>query len=144
MRLGSRGSMITELRRRAAEEQGFTLAELLAVIAIMGVIIGAIAMSLAVGLRTTNDTTVRLAESHDAQTTSAFLANDVQNAAAIASSACDGSGALLSLLDSTGGPLVSYHYGVAGNGERQIAREDCGSGARVVLAHRVGAATPTV
>ena len=68
----------------ARREDGFTLVELLIGIAIAGMLIAVIGSAMVVGLKTTDATTQRLSESHDAQVTSAYLANDVQSAVALA------------------------------------------------------------
>src|SRR3954468_24647715 len=67
-------------------EAGFTLVELLIGIAIAGFLIAVIGSAMVVGLKTTDATTQRLSESHDAQVTSAYLANDVQSAASVSMS----------------------------------------------------------
>src|SRR5438128_3603541 len=64
-----------------SDEAGFTLVELLVAIAILGIIIPAIGAALISIIHNTNATSQRLAESHDAQTTAAYFANDVQSVA---------------------------------------------------------------
>src|SRR3954464_6554175 len=80
-------------------EAGFTLVELLIGIAIAGMLITVIGSAMVVGLKTTDATTQRLSESHDAQISSAYLANDVQSAASISLSPsatdCPGAGTRL-------------------------------------------------
>src|SRR3954465_15659991 len=90
-------------------ENGFTLVELLIGIAIAGVLIGVIGSAMVVGLQTTDGTTQRLSESHDAQVTSAYLANDVQSAGNVnvspSAATCPGSGTR----------LVAFSYAASGN-----------------------------
>lgn len=55
---------------RLRAEDGFSLAELLVGIVVVGIIMGSIAAALIVGMRTTDQTTERLNESHDVQISS--------------------------------------------------------------------------
>lgn len=64
-----------------SDEAGFTLVELLVAIAILGIIIPAIGAALVSIIHNTNATNQRFAESHDAQITAAYFANDVQSVA---------------------------------------------------------------
>jgi len=64
-------------QRVAADERGFTLVELLLAIAISAIVLGAVTQVVIVFLKTSDQTTARLVESRDAQTTSAYFANDV-------------------------------------------------------------------
>jgi prepilin-type N-terminal cleavage/methylation domain-containing protein len=61
-------------------DDGFTLVELILTMVISSIIMGALASSIIVGLKTTDDTQQRLAESHDAQIAAAYFVNDVQSA----------------------------------------------------------------
>lgn len=69
------------MRRKPRREpdSGFTLVELLVSVSITGVIALVIAACIIVGLKTTNATATRLAESHDAQILSTYLVADVQS-----------------------------------------------------------------
>ncbi len=71
------------LRKRAAgrDEAGFTLVELLVVLVIMPVIIGAIADVVVTSLKSQNGVSGRLSDSASAEVTSAFYERDVQSAA---------------------------------------------------------------
>lgn len=139
------GAEMKAIVARAKRDDGFTLIELLVGIVILGMVLGAIANALIVGLTTTNDTSQRFSESHDAQIASAYLAKDVQSALSItnATTPSCGSGALIGFsLD--GGKQVSYYYGPGSGGETQVTRRSCdGSGAQV-LAHFAGSGTPEV
>jgi prepilin-type N-terminal cleavage/methylation domain-containing protein len=129
---------------RPGGEQAFTLIELIIAIAITGVIVSAIAGALIVSLETTNVTQQRLAESHDVQITSAYLANDVQSAATVTPSSggtCSGATTKLITFAYASGKAV-YSCGTASNGETQVTRT-FGTDS-VVLAHFAGAARPTV
>jgi prepilin-type N-terminal cleavage/methylation domain-containing protein len=64
-----------------SDESGFTLVELLVAMAILGIIIPAIGAALISIIHNTNATNQRFAESHDAQITAAYFANDVQSVA---------------------------------------------------------------
>lgn len=132
---------------RLRDEEGFTLIEVLVGMVILSIIMVAIAAALIVGMQTTDSTTARLNESHDAQISSAYLANDVQSAANV--SVVSGGASCASttkLVDftyaaSAGGQTASYSCGPA-NGETQVTRSYGGS--TVILAHFAGIAKPTV
>src|ERR1044072_2519198 len=129
-------------------EGGFTLVELLIGIAIAGVLIAVIGSAMVVGLKTTDATTQRLSESHDAQITSAYLANDVQSAASVSmspsASNCPASGTKLIGFNysSSGNTWACYYYGTAG-GEPPGARPFNG-GSATVVAHFASAGAPSV
>jgi prepilin-type N-terminal cleavage/methylation domain-containing protein len=69
-------------RHRAAlarDDRGLTLIELLITIVIMGVIVAPLGDALILFLRSDAKTTARLSESHDAQISAAYFAQDVQS-----------------------------------------------------------------
>jgi prepilin-type N-terminal cleavage/methylation domain-containing protein len=120
-------------------EAGFTLTELIIVVAILGVVIAAIGGAFVVGARTTSETTQRYSESHDAQVASAYLATDVQSAKAIVSSGCGGSGTNLVNFSNDGtNASVSYYYQTAG-GEQRVVRRACPSTDSIVVHNAAGA-----
>ena len=126
------------------DQQGFTLVELMIAIAITGLIVSAIAGALIVSFATTGVTQTRLAESHDVQVTSAYLANDVQSAASVnpaSGGTCSGASTPLVTFNYDHGNAV-YACGTAANGETQVTRRFGGD--TVVLAHFAGTARPTV
>lgn len=59
-------------------EEGFTLVETLVTVVITGIIGGAVTASIIIGLRTTDATANRLADSRDAQLAAAYFGTDVQ------------------------------------------------------------------
>src|SRR4051794_18413504 len=61
------------------DDSGFTLVELLVAIVILGAVVGAIAASFIVGLKTTDGTAERYRASHDAQLLSLYFPVDAQN-----------------------------------------------------------------
>ena len=129
----------------ARREDGFTLVELLIGIAIAGMLIAVIGSAMVVGLKTTDATTQRLSESHDAQVTSAYLANDVQSAVAVEQplqgrTAQDPARAFLGFQYATN-QWACYAYGMSG-GETRVTRTFYG--ATDVLLHFAGAAAPSV
>lgn len=69
--------MLMKLRRQ--RDDGVTLVELLITIAILTIIIGPLTGALIVYLRNTDDVGRRLSESHDAQISAAYFAQDVQS-----------------------------------------------------------------
>jgi prepilin-type N-terminal cleavage/methylation domain-containing protein len=60
------------------DDRGVTLIEVLVSIAILGIIVAPLSAALIGFLRNTDDTTRRMNESHDAQISAAYLAQDVQ------------------------------------------------------------------
>ena len=63
----------------AADDQGFTLVELLVAIVITGIIAASLGSALIVGLKTTGLTSTRLDESHDTQQLTTYLPADLQS-----------------------------------------------------------------
>ncbi len=140
-------------------EDGFTLVELIISIVILGIIVGAMSAAIIAGLKTTDGTTNRLAESHDAQVVSEFFVTDMQSAVTVTYQAMDtvstvpvgcspASSPLLvfSWTDpSAGAEMVSYYSATLG-GETQLVRQQCvgGSSSTVVVAHLLGSSTPQV
>ena len=130
-------------RARLLADDGFTLVELIVGMVITVIIIGAIGSALVVSFRTTDVTQQRMAESHDAQISSAYLANDVQSAASVhlgPGGNCSGSSTELITFAYASHPAV-YSCGTS-NGEIRVTRTF--GGASVVLAHFAEAAKPTV
>jgi prepilin-type N-terminal cleavage/methylation domain-containing protein len=138
---------------RKRNEEGFTLVELMIGMVIISLLIGAMGSALIVSLRTTDATNQRMAQNHDVQITSSYLANDVQSAAGVSvdNSTTDCSGAFTTLVTFTywapgnpptpNGPTAVYKCGTAG-GETRVTRTF--NGATVVVAHFAGAARPNV
>jgi prepilin-type N-terminal cleavage/methylation domain-containing protein len=125
-------------RRRFAplrtNEGGFTLAELIISISILGIISGVLAAAFVVSGRTTAQTTERFNESHDAQIASAYLATDVQGAQAISAVSCFAAEGLTSLVNFSATrppaeppyPVTSWFSGTATEaGGDQVIRRTC-------------------
>jgi prepilin-type N-terminal cleavage/methylation domain-containing protein len=125
------------------DERGFTLVELIIGIAITGLLISAISSALFVALRTTDLTNKRMAESHDVQIVSAYLANDVQSASGVnaPNATTDCTGVFTTLITFTystsGNPTAVYKCGTV-NGETQVTRT-FNNGTPNVIAHFAGA-----
>ena len=117
----SRGS------RGAPEERGFTLVELLIVIVILPLVVGAIAMGLVAVFSLQTKTTQRLAGSGDLQVVTATFVKDIQGAVSItnvsgATQVCGTTGVQLLGLTMRGGS-VSYVSVPLNNGGTQYALE---------------------
>jgi prepilin-type N-terminal cleavage/methylation domain-containing protein len=151
------------VKRPRGDGDGFTLVELTMAVAITGIITSVIAACVIVGLKTTDATASRLAESHDAQLVSTYLAADVQSAsesgvdtAAATDSGCGAVGdegtysgganvLRLSWTQDQPAPAVSYvaSYRRAKNvatGEWQLLRITCtnhGTGSSITVARQL-------
>lgn len=68
---------------RPVRDGGFTLVELLVVVAIMGLVMPVIAMALSLGFRTTDTTIGRLQDTRDRQIAPALFVGDVQSATVV-------------------------------------------------------------
>ncbi len=110
-------------RRRA--EDGFTLVEAVVAVGILGIIGVVIAGAFIVSARTTQGTTQRYNESHDAQIASAYLATDVQSNNQI-TGACGGSGSNLVSFGYSDGSVASYLY--SAGAQNKITRTFCSGG----------------
>lgn len=144
---GRRVGLNTVIAGLKRDDGGWTLVELLVAMFIIGIIIAAVANALIVGFTTSDDTSKRFAESHDAQIASATLAKDVQNAASItsATNAVCGAGALIAFSQDGTTPAIGYYYGVAPNGETQVMRRQCdGTGSQVLAHFAATSGAPTI
>lgn len=128
---------------RLRAEDGFSLAELLVGIVVVGIIMGSIAAALIVGLRTTDQTTERLNESHDVQISSAYLANDVQSAASVSVTGAGTCASQTTIVTFTyaDGRVATYACGPGGD-ETRVTRTF--GGVTEVLAHFARPARPSV
>ena len=135
------------IRGGETKQTGFTLIEIIVGMAILGVLMTAIGSALIVGLRTYLDTGTRLSENHDAQISSAYLANDVQSAMTItvpgSAANCSGGSTTLVSFAYAGGQTAAYACGFDSKAkETQVTRSFAGNS--VVIAHFAGSASPTV
>lgn len=137
-------------------EDGFTLVELLLVIVILGIVMGALGQAVIVGLRTSDAATNRLAESHDAQIVSSYFVTDIQSSVTVTAGAQDSTSPLpagctpaaspivvFSWTDpSAGAQLVSYYRATSG-GQTQLLRQACSPNATklITVAHLLGTST---
>lgn len=132
---GGRGS-----RRRQASELGFSLIELIIVVAILPLILGAIAVALVAVFSLQGSVSNRLSASGDAQIVSSFYVKDVQSAAQFTTNASPslecGTGTQLLGLEWSWDPtnarylnVVSYVDVPSGASNHSLVRQYCSSGA---------------
>lgn len=124
-----RGTARRSTARTPHDEQGFTLVELIIVVTIMPLIVGAIAVGLVSVFSMQSATTTRLSGSGDLQTVNATFVKDVQSAETITTEAsnppaCGVEGTqLLGLVWSTGQTAVSYVSVPVNNGTTNYSLE---------------------
>ena len=120
----------------ATGEEGFTLIELVIVLIIMPLVIGAVAMVMITTLKATSPgdphgTAARLAESHDAQITSTYFGRDVQNSTQITTGTtvgdrlCGSGGTQVLGLVGDGGTSAISYVTVTVGGVPVLLREYC-------------------
>jgi prepilin-type N-terminal cleavage/methylation domain-containing protein len=127
----------TPWRQEAASDDGFTLVELIIVVAIIPLIVGAITLGLISVYNLQGSTQDRLATTVDAQLTSTFFSKDVQSSTKISLSttAVCGSGTQVLGLEWGGGLTGPYQYLVsyiatanASGGTYTLQRQYCANG----------------
>ena len=77
---------VRRLRRRTVSEEGFTLSELMIVIAITAIIVAVIATAMTASVKTTTSAQSRTDRSNDAQLVSAYWVSDAANASTVSTS----------------------------------------------------------
>jgi prepilin-type N-terminal cleavage/methylation domain-containing protein len=102
--------------RFRSEEAGFTLAELLVVVTISGIIALAISSAFVIGARTTVQANTRLRESHDAQLLTTYFRGDAASASYVSTTAIPGACSSLDLTSAPGGasPVALFGWTDAG------------------------------
>jgi prepilin-type N-terminal cleavage/methylation domain-containing protein len=132
-------------RRSEGSEDGFTLVEMVIVIAIMPIVVGAIAVGIISVLSLQTSVSNRLSDSADAEVVSVHFQNDVESAQAIttasvpqsAPTAC-GSGFQVLGLQLGNGTVISYSTVAAGPNAATLWRYVCTGGtltSSLALAH---------
>lgn len=127
---------MTRLSLRHGSDAGATLVELLVALVIGTLITGAIASALIVGFRTSDDTTTRLAESHDEQIIANYLQVDVTSSApsGITTASSDASGcASAPVLGSSSVVVLPYASGAGDDSRRSAYRLEPGATGRKLV-----------
>jgi prepilin-type N-terminal cleavage/methylation domain-containing protein len=115
---------------RGKGQQGFTLAEVVIAVAILGLIAGALGAAFVTTGRSSIGVSARYGQSHDEQIASAYLATDVQSNWTLTDTVCGTGGATVINFGSADGSIATYAYGPSA-GENRLTRRYC-SGASVV------------
>ena len=122
---------------RARSEDGFTLVELIAAIALTSIMVGVLGAGLVVFLRSAGANADRLDASHDAQLASIYLPQDIRSAADVATSGtgCSGVSNLLHLrwtaTEAAAGAPITYDaaYAIRPDGtDWTLVRYSCKTG----------------
>jgi prepilin-type N-terminal cleavage/methylation domain-containing protein len=130
------------------DESGVSLVEVLATVAIMGIVMGALGAALFTGMRTTRDTTTSLGQSNSELLVSTWLTKDVQRADTVrtnVTSTCGNAPAVLETTTRTD-PVattsnVTVAYRLTGG---SLARQECGATpSTITIARKVTAFTAT-
>lgn len=74
-------------RRRRADDEGFTLVELVIAVAILGIVMSAVCAAMLVALKTNKETSQRLGKSNDLQYAATWFAEDIASANAVTANA---------------------------------------------------------
>jgi prepilin-type N-terminal cleavage/methylation domain-containing protein len=147
-------------------DDGVTLIELLVCLAISGILASALATSFFASTRSIDQSSVRMADTHDSQMAASFFSSDVQGARWVWTatpppfpgfSTCGSGGSLVSFAsvgsDSGGNPLttVATYRVITQDGERQLVRNLCSGPvvpstgkSTVVIAHNLNGTPPRV
>jgi len=114
-------------------EDGFTLIELVMTITILAIIMPVIAGSVIVGLKTTDDTSARLNQSHDVQNATAFFEQDVASAddVSLTDTTCAGVAPIVRLRWTdpvTSHTIIASYFVRTSATEKQLVRRLCDNG----------------
>jgi prepilin-type N-terminal cleavage/methylation domain-containing protein len=116
-----------------SQSDGFTLVELLIAMFIMVIVFGAVSASFALSLRSSDESTQRLAESQDADFTDSYFTKDAQSADTVSSTTANcgsGTGPVIvafSWSDTSATKNVTYQLGT-GAQSSQLTRYACDGG----------------
>ena len=115
-------------------------------IAILGIVAAVIGQAFLVSAQTTQQTSQRFNESHDAQLASAYLANDVQSTVGLTPTSCGGVASLVNFNYPGNTGIASYIYTAAGP-SGQLTRRFCSADGVTIandspLVDHAGSTTP--
>lgn len=129
------------------DERGFTLVEMLVGLSILGVVSGALVVTLAMGMRTADDTRVRVGEARDAQLVASYFMADAQSAVSVSTSdqTCAGQAPIVRFrwTDEGSQKDVAYVARTVGT-ERRLSRMVCVGGGAATTIDVAHALSPTV
>lgn len=141
------------MSRRAQDQAGFTLVELLVAIAVLGIVIFPLGVAISTGVRTTVDASQRFTDAHGTQIAATYFSDDVASAATVVpndASPCGGGGPSIVTFrwsdDVSSASSASYALRSV-SGDRTLVRALCRGGPPVetaTIVHDLAATAPSV
>lgn len=126
------------MRRLRARDDGFTMVEVIVVVAVLGLVVSVLGSALRVGVHAGVQGAARLDLSHDAELLSNYLLEDLANATVVDTAAASCVAAPVIRLE-VGGE-IAYRS----NADHTMTRHDCASGAEQIVARNLADVAPTV
>jgi prepilin-type N-terminal cleavage/methylation domain-containing protein len=138
--------LVAIARRRPRQEGGFTLIEVIATVAILGIIVVPLGTAMVFGLRTMFDTQEQLARTSDVRQLSAYFPADVQSVDATGVDPSDDNNAQICKADAGQTNLISFVWdedlGISGQSMARYIATGEGKNSKIIRRFCRGAADP--